>query len=583
MLRIREEDIQAIRARADIADIISHYIDVSKKGRNYQAVCPFHDDHDPSLSISSDKQIFKCFVCGTGGNVFTFVQKYENIPFVQAVYKVADLIGYPLDRPKQFDQEKADPFKKEHAILEEFTNYCHYELNSQEGVAAKEYLRSRQFSDSILEKFRLGYAPSQKSISYFFKAKHFEPSILEKVGLVNENRIVFSERIMIPLEDRDGKIVGYSARILPDQTDRPKYINTAQTPLYEKGQLIFNYHRVKATCRKADRVILCEGAMDVFGLEKAGISEGIACLGTAITPYQIQLIKALKVPVRVWYDNDAAGKKATYTFGKMACEASIPFTIIKNDKGKDPDEVFNTYGAKEVEQIVNSTIPFIEFLFSFLPSQYNLNNYEEKKQYAQELKAMIELLNDPIEQAMFYSRLKEQTGFDFYTQSKSDQRPRNRQKGKRDRILYIPDLEAGRVRAERFALFTMLHSKSNSLRFKEEVGYFKDADHRRLSLYIYNYYRDKDQLDPMELIEQIEEDSVRNLLVSLLEMDVSLLNTDAFEDCLWKIKESSISEQIERLNQQIALILDPLQKVDLAMKKKQLIEQRNIIRNRKEG
>ena len=156
---IKEEDIQNIRRQADIADIISHYIDVQKNGRNYKAVCPFHDDHDPSLSISREKQIYKCFVCGSGGNIFTFVQKYENVSFAEAVYRVAEWIGYPLERQAFEKQEVVDPFVKERRVLDEYTNFLTYELASIEGQRAHSYLLSRQFSKELIDRFQIGYAP----------------------------------------------------------------------------------------------------------------------------------------------------------------------------------------------------------------------------------------------------------------------------------------------------------------------------------------------------------------------------------------------------------------------------------------
>jgi DNA primase len=578
---INEEDMKAIRSQADIVDIIGKYIAVEKSGRGFKAQCPFHDDHDPSMSISEEKQIFKCFVCGAGGNVFSFVQKFENITFPEAVYKVAQMINYPLELPGIQVREKPDPFAKERKILEEYTGYMAYELFSEEGAQAYSQLRERKFDDELIRKFQIGFAPSAGQSEHFFSAKHFAPDDLVNAGVLNDGRAVFVDRIMIPIHDPKGRLVGYTARRTAESEYIPKYINTASTPLYEKGKLIFNYHRAKDAARKSGRAILCEGAMDVLGLEKADLHEGIACLGTAFTGDQLQLIERLKVPVHVWYDNDRAGKKAAYTFGKAAMGRGIPFSIVSNDGAKDPDEVFGQFGAQEVRRIADHTISFVEFLFQYLPDQYNLDNYEDKKAFAQEMNHAIVNTADEFERAGYFSRLKDLTGFDFSSVNASPVQERINKREPR-RPAYIPKVQDGRQKAEWIILSSILYSKQFSLRFKEEIGFFKDELYRQLSLYIYDLYRLKDSIDADELFAHIEEEDVRNLLASLVSSNEEP-GEELFEDSLWKIKECTISEQIDKINEQIRILRDPVQKVTLAKTKSVLIEERNKIRNRKEG
>ncbi|WP_302616768.1 CHC2 zinc finger domain-containing protein, partial [uncultured Dubosiella sp.] len=182
--------MKAIRAQADIVDIISKYISVEKKGKNYQAQCPFHDDHDPSMSISEEKQIFKCFVCGAGGNVFSFVQKYEKITFPEAVYKVAQWINYPLALDSIQIKEKKDPFEQERKVLREYSDYLEYELFSEDGKAALAALHARQFDEETIRRFQIGYAPEGKKSEYFLKAKHFGEERMRDAGVLNEGRAV---------------------------------------------------------------------------------------------------------------------------------------------------------------------------------------------------------------------------------------------------------------------------------------------------------------------------------------------------------------------------------------------------------
>ena len=269
--------MKAIRQQADIVDIISQYISLDKKGKDYKGVCPFHDDHDPSMSVSVDKQIFKCFVCGTGGNAFTFVQKMESCSFPEAVYKVATMIGYPLSIQNQTFHERVDENQVLYDALHTYIDFTQYELNSESGANCLRYLKNRHISNEMIQKFQLGYAPDASYSMRFLNAKQIPIPVLKNTGLIFDElnpNIVFHDRFMIPIHDENGKPVGFSARRLSEDKDIPKYINTSQTPLYEKGNLIFNYHRAKETCRKEQRCILVEGAMDVLAYEKAGIHAG---------------------------------------------------------------------------------------------------------------------------------------------------------------------------------------------------------------------------------------------------------------------------------------------------------------------
>lgn len=582
MAWIRQEDMMAIRQKADIVDILSNYITLTKKGKNYVAICPFHDDHDPSLSISTDKQIFKCFVCGTGGDVFTFVQKIENITFMEAVVKVAQLINYPLELPNGTFEKKEQKFQPQYDLLQDYMQFMSYELYSDEGVHALNYLKSRKFSDEMIKKFELGYAPASQRSMHYFGAKHYSTEQLNEVGLLsNGQNAFFSNRVVIPIHDANGNPVGFSARRLTDNKEEPKYINTTQTALYEKGKLIFNYHRAKDFARKAHRVILVEGAMDVFGFEKAGVHEAIACLGTACTQEQIHLIQQLQVPVVVYYDNDRAGKEAAYKFGKLALKAGIQFTIVKNDLAKDPDDIFIEYGKDELQASVEKTVSFVEFLFDYLAVKYNLDNYEDKKNYAQEISQVIEATCQDFEKVSFYALLKQKTGFDFSKVQIEKKEPKKRYKAP----VYLPIPEQGRKQAEYVALWFMLQSLRASQRFKEEIGFFKDEVCNQLSLYIYDQYRKYDQLKTDELFSTIIEEEVRNLLATLLmnPFHYDVLNEEFFEDSLMKIKECTLQDQIDLLNQKIVQLSDPMEKVKIAKTKQQLIIQRNRIRNRKEG
>ena len=585
---ISEDDIKAIRSQADIVDVMSHYITLEKKGKDYKAICPFHDDHDPSLSISTDKQIFKCFVCGTGGNVFTFVQKIENISFLEAVCKVAEFIHYPLHVDKSQFQPKVDANKPYYDCIQSYIRFLTFELESEEAQGVKRYLSQRKINEDIIKRFEIGYAPeSSRSVKYL-KAKGFNEQLLVDLGLVRTHDLdsyaVFDHRLMIPIHDEFGNPVGFTARRLNEDKDIAKYINTAETKIYHKGNLIFNYHRAKEFAKKNKRCILVEGAMDVLAFEKADIHESLACLGTACTKEQMTLLKRLNVPLVVCYDGDRAGKAATYKFGKMAVDFGLNFSIVKNTTGKDPDEIFNEMGKDELYLSVHKTISFIEFLLEYLPNQYDLENYEDKKKFTFEMQSFIERMCTDFEKSDYYSRIKDLTGFDLSNQMRIHAEKKDLHKPNAS-ITKVEPLKNGRTLAEYGALTMILKSKLAADQFKDQVGFFQDPICEELSLYCYDMYRNIDHIDLDVLMSYIEKEEVRNLLVTLMEnpFHVNAYNEDFFQDSLRKIKECTLQDQIDNLNDQIRNVKDPMLKISLARKKQDLIIQRNEILHRKEG
>lgn len=586
---ISEDDIKAIRQQADIVDVMSRYITLEKKGKDYKAICPFHDDHDPSLSISTDKQIFKCFVCGTGGNVFTFVQKIENISFLEAVCKVAELIHYPLHMDTSQFQPKVDENQPLYDCVQSYIRFLTYELQSENGESVKRYLSQRKINEDIIKRFEIGYAPeSSRSVKYL-KAKGFNEQILTDTGLIRTHDLdtyaVFDNRLMIPIHDENGNPVGFTARRLNEDKDVAKYINTSETKIYHKGHLIFNYHRAKEFAKKNKRCILVEGAMDVIAFEKADIHESIACLGTACTKEQITLLKHLNVPLVVCYDGDRAGKAATYKFGKLAVDYGLNFSIVKNTTGKDPDEIFNELGKDELYLSVHKTVSFVEFLFDYLPNQYDLDNYEDKKKFTSEMQSFIERTCTDFEKADYYSRIRDLTGFDLSHQSANISAPKKESRNNAAVVRNIEPLKNGRTLAEHGVLWMILNSKLAADQFKDQIGFFQDPVCEELSLYCYDMYRNMDHIDFDVLMSYIEKEDVRNLLVSLMEnpFHVDGYNEDFFNDSLMKIKECTLQAQIDNLNDQIKNVQDPMLKISLASKKQELIIQRNEILHRKEG
>lgn len=582
MARLSEQEISQVRARASIVDVISHYIPLSKRGRNYRAICPFHDDHDPSMNISEDKQIFKCFVCGAGGNVFSFVQKYEKISFIEAVYKVAEYSGVTLSAPlERVSAPAVDPhIAALHKVLDEMIQYTRYELDTEAGAQCRAYLGRRGLDEEIIQRFQIGYNPHDDALYRYLHAKGFSDNDMVECGVagLSGSRMTdrFANRMLVPIHDTYGNPVGFTARRLDDSLDEAKYINTAETTLYHKGSLLFNYHRVKEHARGEQRVFLVEGAMDVLAFEKAGMHNALATLGTACTEEQLHLLKALRCVICVCYDGDTAGQNATYKFAKQAAAAGLPIEIVNNTTGLDPDEIIDTFGKNELQALCARTISHVDFLFDYLQKRYNLENFTQKKEYAMEIAAEIRRVPDEFERRNYYLRLKELSGFDMEipVDHQESEKPERPQFEKRQYLTYPM---SGQKQAEYEILSQMLAGAAAADVFKEELGFFKDDNSNKLAMYIIDHYRDHETLSVSELYDQIAEEPVRDLLLNVAQWELARgeIDPQVLREALTKVRSCILEDKIQALNDRVKNVSDPLQKAQLAMEKNQLIVQRN--------
>lgn len=601
MARLSEQEINQIRAKADIVDVIGRYVPLTRKGKNYACTCPFHDDHDPSLSISTDKQIYKCFVCGAGGNVFSFVQNYEKISFIEAVYKVAEYAGVTMEHTLNIPERKKDPHVEAlQKACKDTIEFTHYQLDTLDAKHVKEYLLKRNLTEDIIKTFELGYNPQHDTLYKFLHAKKHKDEDIVGAGLARLTTIgmkdVFANRIMIPIHNEFGEPVGFSARRV-EENEEAKYINTTETDIYKKGNLVFNYHRAKMIARKEKKVFLVEGAMDVLALEKVDVHNSIATLGTAITKEQMHLLNMLHVPIVVCYDGDKAGKNATYKFGKMAREHSLAFEIVDNKFGLDPDEVIDVYGKEELLQMVNRTISWIDYLFEFLLTRYNLENYTQKKEFAVEMAEEINALQNDFEKQSYFVRLRQLTDFDMQVGNTPDVKSFDEQSSYRGKTTKRAEAEtartsypkrnfltfpkSGRSHAEHEILSQMVSGIAASNYFKEELGFLKNDISNKLAIYIIDYYRSHTQLQVADLLDIIQEDAVKGLLLEIANWELARdeVNMLVLKESIAKVKSCFIDDKIQLLNEQIKTIHDPMEKAKLAMEKNQLIKEREEWRN----
>ncbi|MEA5026387.1 MAG: DNA primase [Erysipelotrichaceae bacterium] len=572
MARLSENDINDVRNKADIAEIIGRYIPLIKKGKGLTAVCPFHDDHNPSLSISQDKQIYKCFVCGNGGNVFTFVQNFEKISFIEAVLKVAEYCNIDLGYQKmdfiesRYDEQTKAYFK----LMNEAIAYQQYQLNSVAGGAVTEYLEKRGYDDTIINTFAIGYNPGKDSLFRFLKAKGYAEKDMVSLNLVRYNEDdfsdVFAERITFPIYDKYGSPIAYTARTIRRDFE-PKYINTGETVLYTKGDTLYNYHRAAADVKQRHCVIVVEGVTDVIALFKAGYYNVVATLGTAMSAAQIKLLKQLSMNTILCYDGDEAGQNADFKNGQLLNEAGLNVQIISNATGKDPDEIANQLGIDALQALLKAPVTWIEFVMNHLLKRYDLHNYNQKKSYTVEVAKQISLVKDEFDQQSFLKRLAALTEFDL-TQLNTliTRKPPLKRASVQHPAIAETKRFGGYLRAEYEILSQMLNGPDACQHFKEKIGFLPTDQNNRLAMLILDFTRRQENFRIADFISFLDDDALRDLTMNLVDWEYlpKEFNAEALDDAFNKIKTGLIDDKINTIRRQQKLTQDLKLKQHLA-------------------
>lgn len=378
--------IDAVLKHADIVQVISAYIPVTKKGRNYVALCPFHDDKNPSMQISTEKQIFKCFVCGTGGNAIGFVEKYEKIPFAAAVRKVAQICNY--NDPRLVEEVVRAPVNpsltKLYDCINDLQNYYRYGLTIPEGEEARQYLAGRDLDAATQDKYGIGYAPSDGQLTIkFLQAKGHSLKTIDDIGVALARGDSTSDhnagRVIFPLHDDKGQVIGFSARRIKDD-GTSKYVNSPETELFHKGNVLYNYHNVASSAHRDGYCYVLEGFMDVMALDKAGIPNAVALMGTALTPQQVHLLKRLRCEIRMCLDGDGPGQMAMMKAASLLGKSGVRcrFVDYQGDT-RDPDDILRQEGPEALKARMNHLVEPIDFQLAYYTHSRKLETPEEKK------------------------------------------------------------------------------------------------------------------------------------------------------------------------------------------------------------
>ena len=559
-------DVNKIRSNADIVRVVSSYLPLQQKGRNYVAVCPFHNDSNPSLTVSQEKQIYKCFSCNASGNVFTFVQEYEKIGFLEAVRKVCELTNQRVEGFEKVIKKNEIPKEKQvlFNLLNDLGNFYSYNLKNSSNKEAYEYIKNRGLEDKYLDEYRVGYAPyeSEKTIK-FLKAKGYSNDDILNSGVgIEANGTIYDRyngRLVFPLFDTYNRIIGFSARKLPSSKDEAKYVNTTETPLFHKSNVLYNYYQAEKISRKIGFCYVLEGFMDVLALVRSGIPNAIAIMGTALTNEHIEMLKKLNCEIRLCFDNDRAGQEATLKNLALLKKTQLKVRVVNSlNQNKDPDEILKTQGEEELKKFLNNLISPCEFNINFYSKFYNLNNYEDQKVFLEKsLRSIIDYKVDNFDAYYLLDKIQSKTLFNKSFIENEYERLKTNFNNRNNAVQNVTIKQQKRIidkyeEAEKRLIIYMLNDNKIIDKYNMKLGKIRNDAYRKIVACIVRYYADYDKVSYADIFNDpslVQDKQVYDILCSL-DPDEKL---EEFNEEYFKI----LTEDLE-INQRIALVKEKI-------------------------
>lgn len=575
MAFVTDAEINDIRAKANIVDIIGGYIPLTQRGKNYLCVCPFHDDHSPSMSVSAEKQIYKCFSCGETGNVFTFVSKYEGVSFIEAVAIVAAKCGLKLSETT-FNNNFTDVNKTEHEIMDLAEKFFQNNLKTSFGETAMAYLKDRGINNDIIKDFGIGLSLDKNdALSTLLFKKNYTKEQLLQLGLVNDiNGILydtFSRRITFPLYDKDGHIVGFSARIYRGEKDTSKYINSRETKLFKKGETLYNYHQARDVAKREKEVIVVEGFMDAIRLSNEGVKNVVALQGTAMTKNQIQLLKKLRVKVILCLDNDNAGLLATVNNGELLSKDGIEVFVIRLSGQKDPDEYILANGIQAFLDNLKKPLSFFEFKINYLKNGKDLNNSLDLAQYINDVLKDLSESNDEILREITLNKISKDynLSLDVLKTKLSELKPVTTAViEERKEVVKKEKKDAYVIGAEQI-LYFMMNGEKYIREYQKKLGFFPTEIYRETANEILYYFENNKTINVADFITYVSDkgtlkDEVTKIVNSAI--DGEELTLEAMDEYIDVVNKLLINREIKRLKQQMKNELDVDKKMKIAIR-----------------
>lgn len=570
MNKIPYDEILNIQRKVNIVDVIQNYLPIEKKGKNYFAICPFHDDHNPSLSISPEKQIYTCFVCGASGNVFNFVMNYENISFTSAVLKVANLAGINIDiKQDKKEKIKDNRYDSYYKIFDIANKYYQNNLNSVYGSKALSYLKERNITKDVIKEFEIGLSLNDNLISKLLSSKGYSLNSLEELGLcgVKDKFLydIFRNRIMFPLKDSLGNVVGFSGRIYNGEKDS-KYINSKESVVFKKGKTLYNYKNALKEAKERKQIIIVEGFMDVIRLYTIGIKNVVATMGTAITKDHVSLIMKLSKNVVLLFDGDKAGEKATISAIDELSKVNIEPKIIRLEDDLDPDDYIIKKGKDAFLMHLNNPISKLDFVLNIKRRKTDFKDYNEISNYIKEAAKEISKIDDQIVYELSIKRLSKETLVDVDTiKNIIGNIPSTKKE-----VIYKPKkIKMDKYElAENYLIHYMLRDPNAILVYQNNVSYLSSKNLNLLAVKILEFYEKNGYIDVTDFTVFLEDNEV--LINEVLKIDAIKLpdkvDGNVIKEYIKTIDDGIIKNEIKNIKEKISVEQDIAKKVILLEK-----------------
>ena len=579
---LSQEEIINIQNSVDIVDIISGYIPLTNRGKNFFGVCPFHADHSPSMSVSKEKQIYKCFSCGASGNVFNFIMNYENVSFYEALKIVANKSGIVLNL-KNYKATKDDKLKILYDIFDLSKKFYKNNINTENGKEAIEFIKNRKFDLSIIKDFELGLSLKENdALTKLLIKKKYSQNDMIRTGLVLKDskglRDVYINRIMFPIYNLNGQLVGYSGRVYNSES-KSKYVNTKETELFKKSDILYNYHRAKEAIKKNNQIIIVEGFFATIRLHTIGVDNVVATLGTAFTKKHALNIKKLTSEVILCFDGDSAGFKATNSCINELIKVGITPKIIQLEDGLDPDDYVIKYGKNKMLDKINNPINVMDFKLNYHKLNKNLNSNEDLSLYINEIIDELKKINDDIYVELTLKKLSDISNISIDIL-------RNKIKGT-EKIKVSTQKQVNNKKlnkfelAERNLIYYMLNNKNIVLKFKSEKLKFSNSKYEIVSEKLNEYLKKFDKIDISSILTYYRDSEIIDDINTILSYNIKEnYNDEEIEDYIKVMKEYEINKKISTIKNNINGANDNSEKTKLLeeilnLKKKKLEGENN--------
>jgi DNA primase len=535
--RIAEEKVNEIRQAVEIVDVIGDYVQLKKQGRNYFGLCPFHGENSPSFSVSPDKQIYHCFGCGAGGNVFSFLMDIDGLSFQEAAVKLAESanIELKLEGPASGKNPQLPEGSKQmieaHELLRKF--YHHLLVNTKEGQEALEYLLNRGFTQESIDTFQIGYSlPSWDFAVKLLEKRGFSLDLISKAGLViqreNDGTYFdrFRNRIMFPILDHQGNTIAFSGRALGGE--EPKYLNSPETQIFNKSKILYNFHLARGVIRKQQQAVLFEGFADVISANRAGVENGVATMGTSLTEEHISLLKRNVQAVTICYDSDKAGIEAAFRASNMLSKAGFAVRVATMPDGMDPDDFIKVHGEEKFRNdIIGSSATLMAFKLIYYRRGKNLQNEGDRLQYIEEVLKEISMLDKAVEKDLYLRQLANEFSLSLDALAQqlnqlvhaSGHKRQNQPRAESKPVSYArkSELKPAYHTAERRMIFHMMRDADVAYKVQEMLaGSTLNIDeHQAIITYLFSYYEKGHEPDPSAFLNYLQDNKLKRVVADI--------------------------------------------------------------------